>query len=474
MRSYYFKNFITMAALVLLSFLILSASFVIVGRNYALRERQETIESNAFELSRLASAYARDGTLEDWNFRITLSTVARSTGNLCFVTDTAGAVVTCSDIALSCGHVGQQVPEGVLAGLRERNYFSAIASLGELNPERSYVAALPVVSQTGDVLAYVFAVSNVSGVVEAWRSILNIFLMMSLIIMAAALIIGFFSAKLRAKPINEMADAALKFAHGDFSARVTVVDRDDEIGALGDAFNQMAESLQQSEQRRSDFIANVAHELKTPMTTISGFADGILDGTIPPEKQNQYLEIISSETKRLNRLVRSMLELSRMQSGNPTLLAAKSFDAAELLAQTLITFESKINDKHLDVDAQFPEDPMLVCGDRDAINQVMYNLLENAVKFSDPGSKLGVALFKQGGKAYVSIKNHGPTIPEEELPLIFDRFHKTDKSRSMDRDGYGLGLYIVKTILGNHGEDIAVSSRDGVTEFVFSLTLKTK
>ena len=117
---------------------------------------------------------------------------------------------------------------------------------------------------------------------------------------------------------------------------------------------------------------------------------------------------------------------------------------------------------------------MLVCGDRDAINQVMYNLLENAVKFSDPGSVLGVSLFKQGGKAYVSIKNHGPTIPEEELPLIFDRFHKTDKSRSMDRDGYGLGLYIVKTILGNHGEDIAVTSRDGVTEFVFSLTLRQK
>ena len=117
---------------------------------------------------------------------------------------------------------------------------------------------------------------------------------------------------------------------------------------------------------------------------------------------------------------------------------------------------------------------MLVCGDRDAINQVMYNLLENAVKFSDPGSELGVALFKQGGKAYVSIRNHGPTIPADELPLIFDRFHKTDKSRSVDRDGYGLGLYIVKTILGNHGEDIAVTSRDGVTEFVFSLTLKQK
>ena len=474
MRSYYFKNFITVAALVLLSFFILSASFVLVGRNYALRERRETIESNVIELSRLASAYARDGSLEDWNFRITLSTVARSTGNLCFVTDGNGTVVTCSDAEINCAHVGKTVPDSVLESLREKNYYSGLSSLGTLCSETGYVAALPVLTGSSGVSAYVFAVSSVSGVVESWRSILNIFLMMSLIIMCLALILGYFSAKLRAKPINEMADAALKFAHGDFSARVTADERDDEIGALAASFNQMAESLQQSEQRRSDFIANVAHELKTPMTTISGFADGILDGTIPPEKQAQYLETISSETKRLNRLVRSMLELSRIQSGNLAELRAKSFDAAELLVQTLILFESKINARHLEVDAQLPEDPMPVCGDRDAINQVMYNLLENAVKFSDPGSELGVALFKQNGKAYVSIKNHGPTIPEEELPLIFDRFHKTDKSRSMDRDGYGLGLYIVKTILGNHGEDIAVTSRDGVTEFVFSLTLKQK
>ena len=472
MRSYYFKNFITVAALVLLSFLILSAAFVLVGRNYALRERRDTIESNVIELSRLASAYARDGSLEDWNFRITLSALARSTGNLCFVADSDGTVVTCSDAEPNCEHIGKRVPGAQLESLREKNYYSGLTTLGELYSGTGYVAALPVVSHSGTVLAYVFAVSSVSGVVEAWRSILNIFLMMSIVILVLVLILGYFSAKLRAKPINEMADAALKFAHGDFSARVTADARDDEIGALAASFNQMAESLEQSEQRRSDFIANVAHELKTPMTTISGFADGILDGTIPYEKQAHYLETISSETKRLNRLVRSMLELSRMESGSPAELRSKSFDAAEVLAQALLLFESKINDKHLEVDALLPEDPMPVCGDRDAISQVMYNLLENAVKFADPGSELSVSLFKQGGKAYVSIKNHGPTIPEEELPLIFDRFHKTDKSRSIDRDGYGLGLYIVKTILGNHGEDIAVTSRDGVTEFVFSLTIK--
>ena len=181
MRSYYFKNFMTVAALVLLSFVILSASFVLVGRNYALRERRETIESNVIELSRLASAYAQDGSLEDWNFRITLSTVARSTGNLCFVTDSRGTVVTCSDAEPNCSHIGKTVPESVLESLREKNYYSGLSVLGTLCQEAGYVAALPVLSPDGGVSGYVFALSSVSGVIGTWRSILNIFLIMSLL-----------------------------------------------------------------------------------------------------------------------------------------------------------------------------------------------------------------------------------------------------------------------------------------------------
>ena len=458
----------------MLSFIILGAGFVLAGRNYTLRERQETIESNVFELSRLASAYARDGALDDWSFRMILSTIAQSTGNLCFVSRTDGIIAICSDADPNCTHLGAHLPDDILSTLTTDYAYSGMSKMNGVFDSPSYVAGLPILSARGTVLAYVFAASSVSGELQMWRTLLNIFLVIAFSIMVLALVLGFFSSKVRAKPINEMADAAVKFAHGDFSARVSTDDRDDEIGALAASFNQMAESLQQSEQRRSEFIANVAHELKTPMTTISGFADGILDGTIPVERQGPYLETISNETKRLNRLVRSMLDLSRMQSAGQEELRQKSFDAAELLVETLLLFEAKINDKHLEVDAQLPEDPMTVCGDKDAINQVMYNLLENAVKFSEPGGELGVSLFKQGTKAYVSIKNRGDTIPEAELPLIFDRFHKTDKSRSKDRDGYGLGLYIVKTILNNHGEDIVVTSRDGVTEFVFSLTLKQK
>ena len=210
------------------------------------------------------------------------------------------------------------------------------------------------------------------------------------------------------------------------------------------------------------------------MTTISGFADGILDGTIPKEDEDHYLAIISSETKRLSRLVRQMLEMSRIQSVDKASLLSRSFDFSEVIMRTLLNFETKITERGLDVDAQLPEENMLVRGDEDSYMQVVYNLLDNAIKFAAPGTALGVSLWKQGGKAYVSVSNRGETISPEELPFLFDRFRKADKSRSMDRDGYGLGLAIVKTILNNHGEDVTVTSRDGLTDFIFTAKLKEK
>ena len=228
--------------------------------------------------------------------------------------------------------------------------------------------------------------------------------------------------------------------------------------------------LKKAEGIRSEFTANVSHELKTPMTTIAGFSDGILDGTIPPDKERAALQTISSETRRLSRLVRRMLDLSRLQSAE-NVTAQEQFDVSEVMLRVLVSLENKINARHLDVDTQLPDGPVLVWGDPDAITQVCYNLLDNAIKFSAEGSTMGLSITAKGGKAHVAVRNHGDTIPPDELAMIFDRFHKSDKSRSVDREGVGLGLYIVKTILNNHKENISVTSQDGVTEFVFTLTL---
>ena len=166
-----------------------------------------------------------------------------------------------------------------------------------------------------------------------------------------------------------------------------------------------------------------------------------------------------------------MLSLSRMKSEGSDLTKRRDFDLNELIIRTLLSFDGRTEEKHLDVQLQLPEDHMTVTADPDSITQVLYNLLDNAVKFAAEGTEITISLWKQNGKAYVSVKNRGETIPADDLPLIFDRFHKSDRSRSLDRDGVGLGLYLVKSILDAHNEDIAVTSRDGLTDFVFTLTL---
>ena len=204
------------------------------------------------------------------------------------------------------------------------------------------------------------------------------------------------------------------------------------------------------------------------MTSIAGFADGILDGTISQADAPKYLQTISSETKRLNRLVRSMLDMSRLQEGADS-AQFTVFDHTELVLRTLLNFESRIGKKAMDVDLNVPEEHLYALGNVDALTRVVYNILDNAVKFADDGSRLTIGLWKENGKLYTRIADRGQTIAPEELPRIFERFHKSDSSRGLDRDGAGLGLYMVKAILDSHDQDIYVTSENGETAFIFTL-----
>lgn len=207
------------------------------------------------------------------------------------------------------------------------------------------------------------------------------------------------------------------------------------------------------------------------MTTIAGFADGILDGTIPPEDERKYLISIRDETRRLARLVREMLSMSQINARASDPSRRTVFDLTELVVQTMLSFEARATKKRLDVDPQLPENHLMVRADKDGITQVIYNLMDNAVKFARPGTTIVLRIYKENGKAFVSIRDEGETIPPDDLKYIFDRFHKSDRSRSLDKDGVGLGLYLVKSIINSHDEDIAVKSENGMTEFVFTLPL---
>ena len=368
------------------------------------------------------------------------------------------------------------IPENILAQVLNEGAFNGMTNLGGIYSERRYLSALRVTNQVGNLSltqGIVLVAADASNLSEMWASTATIFFFSAVVVFLISVIASTLTSAYQTRPLIEMAEAARKFGQGEFDVRVTgYEDRGDEVSALAEAFNSMANSLEKVESQRAEFIANVSHELKTPMTTIAGFAEGILDGTIPPDREKEYLQIVVSETRRLSRLVRRMLDLSRLNAlTQSTVTAQETFDLTEVMSQVLISLETKITDRQLDVEVKMPEGKLMVWGDPDAITQVCYNLLDNAAKFAAPGTAITAQITKKDGKAHVTIRNLGATIPPDELPLLFERFHKADYSRSMDREGVGLGLYIVKTILGNLKENITVASEDGVTQFQFTLTL---
>ncbi len=290
-------------------------------------------------------------------------------------------------------------------------------------------------------------------------------------VMAAAVIAVYFITERIIHPLRNMTSAAKKFGKGDFATRVPVYGND-EVAELSVAFNNMADSLEKLEKMRSSFLASVSHDLRTPMTTIAGFIDGIMSGAIPPEKQEYYLQIISSEIHRLSRLVSQLLDVSRLESGDRKMQFA-DFDIAEVARIILISFEQKIEEKNLDVEFDVPDDEIFVNADKDAIHQVLYNLYHNAIKFAGNGGKFRISIQSLDSKhVKVSVFDEGQSISKDELGMVFERFYKTDSSRGLDKNGVGLGLYICKTIIDAHGEKIGVESTEGVGTTLW-FTLKT-
>ena len=472
MKSTYSRQFATMAGMILLSFLLLGFSFAALSYQYTIRDKQETLVRNANYIATFTSETVKnEGGFVGYNtnFQSYLNTAAQVTDSHILITTSDGVVAYATDGQTTLTPMmGRTVTPSVSKSILSSGSMAGMSALG-LYEEARYTVGLPILdSSTGTLQGLVFVSADTSNITAMWRELSSIFVLTACAVILVAAILSSVTSMRQSKPMREIAAAARQFGHGRLDVRVDVGTRKDEIGELAEAFNSMAESLAKSERTRSEFVANVSHELKTPMTTIAGFADGILDGTIPPEKEREYLQVISSETRRLSRLVRSMLDLSRLQSDERA--AQQQFDVGETVLRVLVSLESKITAKNLNVDAQLPEEPVPVWGDQDAITQVCYNLMDNAIKFSQEGGELGIYVTARGSKATVSVSNEGQTIPPEELPLIFDRFHKADHSRSADRDGVGLGLYIVKTILNSHKESITCTSEKGKTAFTFTLT----
>ena len=273
------------------------------------------------------------------------------------------------------------------------------------------------------------------------------------------------------KPVSRITYAAEAYAKGDFSVRLQP-QGDSELDYLAATMNRMADFIDRNERSRKNFISNVSHELKTPMTTIGGFVDGILDGAIPQERSTEYLQVVSSEVQRMTRLIHSMLNISKFEEGTLT-PAFKRLEVTDLIIQTLLLFEQKAEAKHLSVEGLETAAPTYIEADRDLLQQVFYNLTENAIKFVNEGGTLSLEIHSSDTHAEIHLRNTGEGLTEEEMSHIFERFYKTDASRGKDITGVGLGLSIVSRIVALHNGTVTVKSvPDEYTEFVLSLPLR--
>ena len=300
------------------------------------------------------------------------------------------------------------------------------------------------------------------------ESMIKTIVISSLWLSLAMLVVVYFITDRQISPLREMSKAAREFAAGRYDSRITVSGTD-EVAELAEAFNSMADSMQRSDETRRMFLANVSHDLRTPMTTISGFVDSIKDGVIPEDKVPYYLGVISSEVKRLSRLVSSLLDITKIQAGERKFVMTP-FDICEMAREIIISSDQRLEEKKLDVVFEAGEDNMYVNADHDAIYQVMYNLCDNAIKFSREGGEYRITIKHDGSKVLFEIFNEGEGIAEQDLPYVFDRFYKSDKSRGLDKTGVGLGLYISRTIIEQHGEKIHVESEHGKwCRFYFTL-----
>ncbi|MDO5784285.1 MAG: HAMP domain-containing sensor histidine kinase [Eubacteriales bacterium] len=476
MRNIFVRNYMCFAMLIVISFTFAGGVFMAQVSRYSVQEKQEQLETTVSYVDAIVeNNYALLDAAGDGFLKTYLDQQAAVSGCTILLTDADGAVRIASlpqESSMDADQVQGTVSDQLVQTIGEHGSYFGMGNVSGLFSENYFIAGTSCTDADGGTIALVIAAIPSASTTGLMKTIMRSYMFIIFIALVLTLIISWFLSDMLTRPLKGLVAAAKKFGRGEFDVRVSENNNCDEIDELAASFNNMATSLQQQEELSKGFVANVSHELKTPMTSIRGFVDGMLDGTIPPEKHDQYLKIISEEVGRLSRLVVRMLDAAKIQAGELVITPAP-FDLAEMAARVIISFETQINNKKLEMDVELADD-LIVNGDSDHIYRVIYNLVDNAVKFINEGGTLTIRAEREGTMSLFVIRNTGSEIPPEDLPHIFDRFYKVDRSRSKDRTGAGLGLYIVKSIVNLHGGDISVRSSRGETEFAFTMPLIPK
>ena len=453
-----------------ITFAITSGSLFGIMRSYVIDKKQASLLQYAREIRDLTAYVVEYGTTAAADmFQRNLDAYSFNLQAAVFVISKDGKVVFASRLNESPA-VGTVLQPNQYEDVVKGQTVQKLGTLEGLFDTMVLTIGIPL-PVNGSNEGAVFICSPMPEVNQLLYDVFLIFLISVLISMGVAFIVMYIVSNKLSQPIKKMKRAAEDFASGKFETRIEITS-DDEIGELARAFNDMTDALDNLEKNRRSFVADVSHELRTPMTTIAGFVEGILDGTITSDRQNEYLRVVLSETKRLTRLVNDLLYAERYRDGQGE-FQPSVFDINELIRVVLIGFEKIITEKNIDVEICFCDETTQVEADRDSIQRVITNLVDNAVKFANPGGEISINVRMEGQSVSVSVRNTGEVIAPVDLKHIFDRFYKTDKSRGINKNGVGLGLHIVQSIIARHGQSITASSdlKNG-TVFTFTLPYK--
>ena len=437
-----------------------------------INERTSSLQSQA---RLIATQYAKSYFDKDTN-NVQLEEQLTSLNSLLnidiWITDANGQLIAASSRSQSNGIEEKQELsknlQDIAAMINLSQSFAKTGNFYELFEENTLSVGIPMQYKDKKV-GYIFLHSSLSDVGSIKSTIIQVLCLAYLLITLFSLLILYHFTKKVLNPLDQINAVALEYSNGNFDTSLSVNDKN-EIGQLADSLNNLAGELQKMEDYRKNFISNVSHDFRSPLTSIKGYLEAMQDGTIPPERQSHYIDVVLNETKRLTKLTSSLITLNDFNSS--TLILKKSiFDLSQTIQITVDSFEGLANKKKVELLPDLPSNPVMVYADQDKIYQVLYNLIDNALKFSRENSSIFVTVLPiSEDKVHISVKDKGQGISEEQQKHIWERFYKADSSRGKDKHGSGLGLAIVKEIIKAHNETITLESEEGKgADFSFSL-----
>ncbi len=481
--AFFFKYFMIFSSIVLVSFIVVGTSFMLLITNTLLNQVTADTKNTASNLAQMTcELFAADVTRDNPQAAVitmckNIEFITRSKGYDAFICNKDGEVIVCSETLdefsvnekTICEEHGSIKISPLLIKRVMNGEFNEFSKLNGVYDTYYSVCMSPLYLDDSFIGFCVVSAPIKDNMITNVEKVFVMFVLSAAVALLLVTVAVSFMTERIAKPIRNLEAATKCYSSGDFSYRVPELKSNDELANLVTKFNTMATSLSQIENSRRSFVANVSHEFKTPMTTIGGFINGILDGTIPPEKQDYYLKIVSSEINRLSKMVTTMLNISKIETGNVD-MNIEQFDIAPKLVTTFLGFEQLISQKNIEIAGFEDLQSATIHGDSAMIDQVIYNLADNAVKFTNEGGTITVNTTSDKNYTYLAITNTGKGIPANEIDKVFERFYKVDQSRSTDVKSTGLGLYLIKSIIDLHNGSITVESEvDSFTRFTVKL-----